>query len=117
VLGLAIALSVAGCGQVDTVDGKATINEVPPPQGSALLSWTPVTRTTDGATLTDLGGYNVYYGTSPAAMNSVVVLSDPTQTTYTVANLSAGTWYFAVAAFTSGGVNGAVSNVGSKTID
>jgi hypothetical protein len=34
-----------------------------------------------------------------------------------VPNLSAGTWYFTVAAYTTSGTQGAISNVGTKTIN
>ena len=64
----------------------------------------------------DLAGYQVHYGLSLNAMSTVVVLSDPGQTTYIVSNLPSGTWYFAVAAYTSSGIEGAWSNVATKTI-
>ena len=37
-------------------------------------------------------------------------------TAYVVTNLSSGTWYFGVTAYTSGGTEGDMSNVGIKTI-
>lgn len=84
--------------------------------GSATLTWTPVTENTNGTVLTNLAGYNVHYGTSPNSMNTVVQLDNPSLTTYVVGNLASGTWYFGVAAYTSAGTEGVVSNVGSKTI-
>jgi hypothetical protein len=33
-----------------------------------------------------------------------------------VSNLSSGTWYFSVSAYTSSGLEGDLSNVGQKTI-
>jgi hypothetical protein len=50
-------------------------------------------------------------------MNTVVVLSDSNVTTYVVNNLSSGTWYFAVAAYTSGGTQSALSDVATKVIN
>jgi hypothetical protein len=85
--------------------------------GSATLTWTPVTQNTNGTTLTDLAGYKVFYGTSANAMNTVVTLANPSLTTYLVTNLSFGTWYFGVAAYASDGTQSALSNVGSKTIN
>jgi hypothetical protein len=127
VLGTALALSVAACGGggggVGASNGTATVNSsgsgegVASGNGTATLSWTPVTQNTGGTPLTDLAGYKVFYGASASAMNTVVVLSDPSLTTYVVTNLSSGTWYFTVAAYTSSGTQGTLSNVGTKTID
>jgi len=91
-----------------------TVNQVS--NGTATLNWTAVTTNTNGSTLTNLAGYKVFYGTATNALNTTVTLANPSLTTYVVTNLSSGTWYFAVAAYTSGGQQGTLSNVGSKTI-
>ena len=91
-----------------------TVNQIS--NGTATLNWTAVTQNTNGTALTNLAGYYVYYGTSATDMNQTVQIANPTVTTYIVQNLSAGTWYFGVAAYTSSGTTGQVSNVGSKTI-
>lgn len=85
--------------------------------GAATLSWTAVSANTDGAALTDLAGCKVYYGTSANDLSTVVVVPDPGVTTYLVTNLSSGTWYFAVAAYTGSGTEGQLSNVASKTFN
>ena len=119
--GVALALSVAACGSanvsVQGSSGTSPPNQVQTFTDSATLDWTPVTQDTNGAVLMDLAGYEIYYGTSASAMDTSVELPDPTQTTYLVTNLAPGTWYFAVAAYTSGGTQGVLSNVASKTID
>lgn len=84
--------------------------------GSATLAWSAPTQNTDGTMLTDLSGYKVYHGTSAGALNDVVQVSGPGATSYTYTQLAAGTHYFAVSAFTSNGVESALSTVGSKTI-
>jgi len=84
--------------------------------GSADLSWTPVTRNTNGTVLGNLAGYRVHYGTSANAMNTVVTLANPSLTSYLVTNLSSGTWYFAITAYTHTGMESKPSNVGRKTI-
>jgi hypothetical protein len=115
ILVIALALSVAACGQVNpSASGNAAAQAA---NGTAALNWSPVTQNTDGSELTDLAGYLVFYGTSPGAMSTLVTLSDPNQTSYVVANLSAGTWYFSVAAYTSSGIQGEMSNVVSKSIN
>jgi hypothetical protein len=86
------------------------------PGGSALLTWTPVSKDVSGHQLKDLAGYKVFYGTSPRALYTVVVLPNPGVTQYTVTDLAPGTWYFAVAAYTTGNVEGVQSNVASKMI-
>jgi hypothetical protein len=105
-LSMALALSVVECGNVGV--GAAT------GKGTATLHWTPVTQNTDGTPLKNLAGYKVFYGTP--AMHKVMVLPDPTLTTYLVSNLPSGTWYFAVAAYTRSGAQGIMSNVGWKKI-
>jgi hypothetical protein len=84
--------------------------------GSAALSWTPPTQNTDGSSLTNLAGYRIYYGSSASSLTSTILVSNPGLTSYTVGNLTPGTYYFAVAAFTTDGVEGAQSGVGSKSI-
>jgi Putative Ig domain len=91
-----------------------TVNQTS--NGTASLDWTSVTQNTNGTALTNLAGYYIHYGTSAGNMNQTVQISNPTVTTYVVSNLSPGTWYFGVEAYTSTGVVGDQSNVGSKTI-
>lgn len=91
-----------------------TVNQIS--NGTATLNWTAVTQNTNGTVLTNLAGYKVHYGTSPSAMNTIVVLSNPSLTTYLVTNLSSGTWYFGISAYTSSGTESSSSNVGQKTI-
>ncbi len=84
--------------------------------GTADVSWTPPTTNTDGSTLTNLAGYNIYYGTSPNALNQQVQVSTVGVTNYVISGLTSGTWYFAVTAYTSTGTESGLSNVASKTI-
>ena len=91
-----------------------SVNQVS--NGTAALTWTPVTKNTDGTVLANLAGYRVHYGTSANAMNTVVTLSNPSLTNYLVTNLSSGTWYFGITAYTASGMQSSLSNVGQKTI-
>lgn len=84
--------------------------------GTADVSWTPPTTNTDGSTLTDLAGYNIYYGTSPNALNQEVQVVTIGVSNYVISGLTSGTWYFAVTAYTSTGTESSLSNVASKTI-
>jgi Putative Ig domain len=84
--------------------------------GAATLSWMPPTQNTDGSVLTNLSGYRIYYGTSPSALNQTITLNNPGLTTYIVQNLSPATYYFAVKALASTGVESSLSTTASKTI-
>lgn len=84
--------------------------------GSASLSWTAPTENTNGTALTNLAGYTISYGTSPTAMTQTVQVASPTETSYVVGNLSAGTYYFAVDAYTTAGTQSGESTTGTKTV-
>jgi hypothetical protein len=84
--------------------------------GRATLSWTPPTRNTDGSTLQNLAGHRIYYGTSSTSLTRVVTINTEGVTSYTVENLTSGTWYFSVRAYTDSGEESTNSNVASKTI-
>lgn len=88
----------------------------PPSAGNAALSWQPPTSNTDSTPLTNLAGYRIVYGTSPSAMTQSITISNPSTTTYVVDGLTAATWYFAVRAFTTAGVESPNSGVATKTI-
>lgn len=117
---VALALGFVACGGPATSpieSPTAAPNQIPVGFGTASLSWTPVTADTSGMPLADLAGYKIYYGMSPGDLNNPPILvPDPSATAYLVANLPSGTWYFTVAAYTAGGVDGVRSNVASKTI-
>jgi len=94
----------------------AASTPAPPTTGSETLTWTSPTTNTNGTALTDLAGFYVYYGTSQSELTQSVQLASPSETSYTVADLAAGTWYFAVAAYASDGTQSSLSNVESATI-
>jgi hypothetical protein len=84
--------------------------------GSATLSWMPPTQNTDGTPLTNLAGYRVYWGPAVGNYTSSVTLNTAGLTSYVVSNLAPGTYYFAVSALNSGGLESALSNSALKTI-
>jgi len=85
--------------------------------GSATVSWTAPTTNSDGTPLTDLAGYRVQYGRTSGSFDQSAPVNNAGLTSFTVDNLSQGTWYFGVVAVNAAGVESDVSNVASKTIN
>jgi Putative Ig domain len=94
-----------------TVTGTTT-----PTTGTATVSWVAPTQNNDGTALTNLAGYNVYYGTSAGALSQKVWISNPATLQYVVTGLGQGTWYFAVTSVTSAGDESSPSQTVTKTI-
>ena len=83
---------------------------------SASLAWSAPTENEDGSPLTDLAGYRIYYGTSASDLSKRVDVGNPATTSTVVQNLTPGTWYFAISAYTQTGVESSHSQVASKVI-
>jgi hypothetical protein len=60
---------------------------------SYSVEWIPPTENADGSPLTDLTGYRIYYGTSPGQYTEKIKINSPGQTSYTIQNLTPGTYY------------------------
>jgi hypothetical protein len=84
--------------------------------GTATVNWTPPTDNSNGTALTNLSGYQIHYGTASNNLAQTVQVTNAGLTSYTLSNLTAGTWYFAVTSYTSAGTQSSMSNVASKTI-
>jgi fibronectin type 3 domain-containing protein len=132
-LALTATLTLAGCeGDGTSSDSTASIQSVAaqtptsPPSSAPLptpstsnvtLSWMAPTENTNGSALTDLGGYKIYYGTSPKELNKLVALSNPGLQTYVIDGLAVGVmYYFAVTATATDGTESAQSAVVSMNI-
>jgi hypothetical protein len=92
-------------GSADTGGGSAT--------GVASLTWIAPTTNPDGTQITDLMGFKVYYGTASRTYTHTIDVQNVTS--YTINNLPAGTYYFAITAYYSVG-NSDYSNEISKTV-
>jgi hypothetical protein len=99
---------LAGCGTVLTQLGVTT--------GWAVVSWTRPNSTANGTALTDLAGYELFYGRNPSELIHIVKIPDVRVTRMIVRGLDSGTWYFVVTAYTRSGAMSVPSNVASKTI-
>ncbi len=113
-------LALAGCHNDNvldpTADDGSAAAALPTGDGTATVSWEAPTQTTQGAALTDLAGYRIYYGLTETDLTQSVQLDNVGTQTYVVDNLGTGTWYFAVKAVTSVGVESPLSEIVSKTI-
>jgi hypothetical protein len=67
------------------------------------LSWAAPTDNTNGSALTNLAGYNIYYGTSASSMATKISITTVGILDYTVSDLAHGTWYFAITAVNTSG--------------
>jgi hypothetical protein len=90
----------------------------PPPAttGSAILTWTPPTHYTDGSPLTGLVGFKLYWGTTSGVYSRQLAINNPLTRTWTLNDLPAGRWFFAVSALDVSGSESAKSNEASKLI-
>ena len=84
--------------------------------GAATLTWTAPTENVDGSALTDLAGYRILYGTSSSNLTQSLQVANPSVTSYMMESLPAGTYYFAVRAYTKYGAESANSNLASKSV-
>jgi hypothetical protein len=84
--------------------------------GSATVAWVAPTKSADGTTLSDLAGFRLYYGTSSGNYSTSVTITSPYTTSYTISNLSAGTYYFVVRAYDTNNNESSSSVELSKTI-
>ena len=76
---------------------------------STSLAWEPPARNTDGSELTDLAGYNLYYGTEPGAYTEVRALPNP-EVTEVELPVEPGTYYLAMTAYDETGNESDLSN-------
>lgn len=86
---------------------------------SATLSWAAPTTRSDGSALplSELAGYRIYGGSNANNLTLLANLTSNTSTDYKFSNLSAGTYYYAVASYNIYGVESDRSQVVSKTIN
>jgi hypothetical protein len=101
-------------------DNSTTVTQPAMPATSSAraltLSWDAPTQNADGSPLVGLQGYRIYYGATPQVPN-VIDVNNPGLSTYVVENLTAGTYYFALTAYNSAGVESSLSSLVSTTVD
>lgn len=110
-------LQGCGDGSSNASPGESLTSIAP---NSAIISWSQPTTNQDGSPLTDLLGYQVYYGqTTPltATGSQTILIFDPDQTSYTISDLPSGANYFAVTALDTDGNESEMSEETIKTIE
>jgi hypothetical protein len=112
-----IVITVSDGQDSASLPGYSLVVKNTPVTGSAKLSWVPPTEKVDGTPLTDLAGFRIRYGQSSASMDQVLEIASPVITSAMIENLAAGTWYFAIKAYTSANVESDLSNLAQKTIN
>ena len=121
-------IAISGCGSSDGgSESSDVVSPVSPPPssgapapsaaGSVKLTWFPPTTYEDGSLLASLAGFRVYYGTSYLSLpRTSIDIGNPSAITWTVSGLQPGTWYFAVTAVDSNGLESGFSEILLKTI-
>lgn len=94
-----------------TPTGYATPGPSAPSGPGVSLSWDVPTRTVDGETLQDLAGYRIHYGIDQNALVGSIEVQSSGANNFTVQNLPAGTYYFAVRAVAANGSESTLSNI------
>ena len=86
------------------------------PAGVASLSWERPPCKVDGSPLDDLAGYRILYGRDSSDLDESVLIDDPATTSFEIASLEPGIWYFAVVAVNASGLEGPATTVAPKSI-
>ena len=105
---LIIIITSASCGSVPSIGTPTSAT------GSVSLAWDVPTTYIDGTPVTGLVGFKVYYGT--ASRSYTHIIDAKTVTSFTVNSLPPGTYYFAITAYDSSGIESDYSDELSKTI-
>jgi hypothetical protein len=108
---------------ISVSDGKAsaslpafTVTVSAATQSTVTVRWVPPTTNVDGTPITGLQGYRVHYGTASGQYSQSVPIASPDITSVVIEGLTPATWYFAVKAISSTGVESAFSSEASKTL-
>jgi len=84
--------------------------------GSVSISWEPPATNTDGTPTETLTGYKVFYGPASRQYTNSLPVMNPELTSVTIEQLEPATWYFAVKAVNSAGLESDYSSEVSKNI-
>ncbi len=114
-----------GSGTSTTTGGSSSTTAPPttPPAGTPASSsgltfgWQAPTENSNGTPITNLAGYKIHYGTASQQYTQVVEVSNPSLSRYVMDSLSSGTYYFAITAYNSQGIESGLSGEVSTTLN
>lgn len=112
--------SVASQGSATAPTGSGDSGTSNPPTastGNVTINWNPPTQNTNGSPLINLAGFKIHYGTASQKYTQTITVSNPGLVTYVVTNLSPGTYYFAVTAYSSAGAESPLSSEVRTKVD
>ena len=108
---------------ISVSDGKASVSlpafaitVTAPARSTVTVRWVAPTTNIDGTPITELQGFRVFYGTASGQYSQSVYIASSTITSAVIEELTPATWYFAVKAISSSGVESAYSSEASKTL-
>jgi hypothetical protein len=106
-------------GSTTTAPPTTTTPPTSPPASSSVvtLGWVAPTQNSNGTPITGLAGYKIHYGTASQDYTQVVSISNPSLSRYVLDSLSSGTYYFAITAYNSQGVESPLSGEISTTLN
>ena len=110
-----VVISVSD-GTVSTALPAFTITVSAATTSSVTVRWVAPTTNVDGTPISGLQGYRVHYGTTSGQYSQSVPVGSSTITSAVIEGLSPATWYFAVKAISSSGVESEYSREASKTL-
>jgi hypothetical protein len=97
--------------------GSTTPPPVTATSSSVTLSWQPPTQNSNGSSITDLAGYVIHYGTASADYKQVAKVKNAGLTRFVLDNLAKGTYYFAITAYNSKGLESELSPEVAATLN
>lgn len=93
-------LGLFSCGQGFEAHNNSVGKSQTPSAGKVKLTWQAPTLDQAGNALVDLGGYTLFYATAPVAVaRDVTQINVGIKTSYEIANLPSGKYYFVVSAY------------------
>jgi hypothetical protein len=102
-----------------TGSGSTTAPPTSTPDASSAvtLGWVAPTENSNGTPITALAGYKIHYGTTSQDYTQVVSIANPSLSRYVLDSLPSGTYYFAITAYNSQGMESALSGEISATLN
>ena len=89
----------------------------PASSSNLTFGWQAPTENSNGTPITNLAGYKIHYGTASQQYTQVAEVSNPSLSRYVIDSLPSGTYYFAITAYNSQGIESALSGEVSTTLN